>query len=236
MGSLRGQRDARLPSRHAGSRRIPSRCGTSRNLLAYRHGKAGAVGTPVASGELAEEIRWFLNRNVKMAFGTAANPAPAVCLMADKSRRSLEEILTKRKGGGSGEKRAFKDIRDDMKKFGVDMGDDRPNVMIAWVGPGQAGDTRDDNVMRKSMSEEGESVFRRMMSSMGVIPLSWSSTRALMPMVSDWRNSGVVSVASDKSRGQHCYLAMVAILVSLLPLDIDLPRERERATQIGLHC
>ena len=48
-----------------------------------------------------------------------------------------------------------------------------------------------------------------------------------MPMLSDWRNSGTASVASDKSRGQHCYLAMVAILVSLLPLDIDLPREGE---------
>ena len=152
--------------------------------------------------------------------------APA-CLMVDKNRRSLEEILTKRKGGGAGEKRAIKDIRDDMKRFGVELGDDHPNVMVAWVGPGQAGDTRDDNVMRRSVSDEGESVFRRMMSTMGVIPLSWSSTRALMPMVSDWHNSGTISVANDKSRGQHCYLAMVAILASLLPLDIDLPRERE---------
>ena len=151
--------------------------------------------------------------------------APA-CLMMDRNRKSLEEILTKRKGGGTGEKRTIKEIRDDMKKFGFELGDDHPNVMVAWVGPGQAGDTRDDNVKKRSMSDEGESIFRRMMSTMGVIPLSWSSTRALMPMVSDWHNSGTVSVASDKSRGQHCYLAM-AILVSLLPLDIDLPREGE---------
>ena len=43
-------------------------------------GKSGATGVPVASEELAEEIRWFLNRNVKMALGTTANPAPAVIL------------------------------------------------------------------------------------------------------------------------------------------------------------
>ena len=119
-----------------------------------------------------------------------------------------------------------------MKKFGIELGDDHPNVMVAWVGPGQAGDTRDDNVKKRSMSDEGESVFRRMMSTMGVIPLSWSSTRALVPMVSDWHDTGTISVASDKPRGQHCYLAMVAILTSLLPLDID-HRENERDTQIG---
>ena len=94
--------------------------------------------------------------------------------MMARNRKSLEEILTKRKGGGTGEKRAIKEIRDDMKKFGVELGDDHPNVMVAWVGPGQAGDTRDDNVKKRSMSDEGESVFRRMMSTMGVIPLSWS--------------------------------------------------------------
>ena len=152
--------------------------------------------------------------------------APA-CLMMDRNRKSLEEILTKRKGGSTGEKRAIKEIRDDIKRFGFELGDDHPNVMVAWVGPGQAGDTRDENVRKRSMSDEGENVFRRMMSTMGVIPLSWSSTRALMPMVSDWHNSGTISVVNDKSRGQHCYLAMVAVLVSLLPVDIDLPREGE---------
>ena len=51
-----------------------------RNLLSTAGGKSGAVGAPVASEELAEEIRWFLSRNVKMALGTTANPAPAVVL------------------------------------------------------------------------------------------------------------------------------------------------------------
>ena len=184
-------------------------------------GKSGAAGTPVASDELAEEIRWFLTRKVTMALGIAASPAFGVilkvriietgeykaiceeirtiketatspmggkaangrervyiialapaCLMMDRNRKSLEEILTKRKGGGAGEKRTIKEIRDDMKKFGFELGDDHPNVMVACVGPGQAGDTRDDNVkkLKRSMSDEGESIFRRMMSTTGVIP------------------------------------------------------------------
>ena len=41
---------------------------------------SGAAGTPVASEELAEEIRWFLTRNIKMALGIAASPAPGVIL------------------------------------------------------------------------------------------------------------------------------------------------------------
>ena len=48
-------------------------CIIPRNLLSATGGKSGAVGTPVASEQLAEEIRWFLSRNVKMALGTTAH-------------------------------------------------------------------------------------------------------------------------------------------------------------------
>ena len=151
------------------------------------HGKPGPAvilkARIIETGEykaICEEIRTIKETATSAMGGKAANGrerervyiialAPA-CLMTDKNRKSLEEILTKRKGGGTAEKRAIKEIRDDMKKFGVELGDDHPNVMVAWVGPGQAGDTRDDNVKERSMSDEGESVFRRMMSTMGVIP------------------------------------------------------------------
>ena len=88
---------------------------------------------------ICEEIRTIKETATSPMGGKAANGrervyiialAPA-CLMMDRNRKSLEEILTKRKGGGTGEKRTIKEIRDDMKKFGFELGDDHPNVMVA---------------------------------------------------------------------------------------------------------
>ena len=79
--------------------------------------------------------------------------APA-CLMKETSRREKEKVLTRRKEG-SGERRAMKDVREDMKNLGFDLGKDQQNVMVTWVGPGQAGDTRCSNTKKRCLSDEG---------------------------------------------------------------------------------
>ena len=164
---------------------------------------------------ICEEIRAIKETATAPMGGRAANGRERVyiialapsCLMPDRNRKTLEEVLTKRKGGGGGEKRTIKEIREEMgQKFGFDLGDDHQNVMVAWVDPGKLV-TRETTMRKGDACPTRERVF---------------STRALMPMVSDWHNSGTISVANDKSRGQHCYLA-----VAPHPHDVA-PAERRR--------
>ena len=148
------------------------------------------------------------------------------CLASGNSRKKIERAIVGKETKSGSEPKKTKEAIKDLLSAGFDLGPDYANTMVTWVGPGNTHDSQDQYTSARLMSENLERFFRQTLSAMGVLPLAWSTTRTLFPQMGNWYNSGIF-VTSARSAGQHHYMALTAILSTILPLDIDAPREGE---------
>ena len=147
-----------------------------------------------------------------------------ICMASESSRKKIEKTITGKETKTGPEPKKIREIVKDLHAAGFDLGPDYANTMVTWVGPGTGQDSQDPYTSARMMSENLERTLRQALSMLGVLPLSWSVTRTLIPQMGNWYEKGIF-VTSGRSAGQHHFMALVATLSMILPMDIDLPRE-----------
>ena len=142
-----------------------------------------------------------------------------ICMASEGSRKKIEKAITGKETKTGPEPKKIRETTKDLHAAGFDLGPDYANTMVTWVGPGTSQDGQDPYTSARLMNENLEKTFRQALSVLGVLPLSWSVTRTLIPQMGNWYEKGIF-VTPGRSAGQHHFMALVATLSMILPMDI----------------
>ena len=108
-------------------------------------------------------------------------------------------------------------LRKDMHGRERDTQNSHKTMMIAWIGPGMAGDVKCDKTRTKFMVYGAERAFRGGMARMGLAPISMSTVRAMVPPIWQW-NATSVKPPAGKAVAQQHYPGILGILLTMLPV------------------